>query len=196
MIDLQKINELYHFDQHIDFEDIQIILQLAQREHFEKGTYLLEIDSMQKKAFFIEKGLLRAFTIDHKGDEVTTLLRWENQFMVDTKTILFDMPSSIYIEALENTITYSMDIREVQQLVSNDLKLQHVRNLVLRAELIKAYQRIDSFILNSAEERYLAFIDRNREVLHRIPDKYIANVLGITAVSLSRIRKRMANRSE
>lgn len=52
----------------------------------------------------------------------------------------------------------------------------------------------ESFILYSAEERYLNFVKNNPDIVNRVPGKYIANVLGITPVSLSRIRKRIAQK--
>ena len=60
--------------------------------------------------------------------------------------------------------------------------------------LSESLSALDDFILLSPEQRYLKFIQDHPVLLNRAPIKYIANVLGITPVSLSRIRKRIANK--
>ncbi len=55
----------------------------------------------------------------------------------------------------------------------------------------QAFQRVESFVLLSPEERYLKYMQDYPSVINRAPDKYIANVLGITPVSLSRIKGRI-----
>jgi hypothetical protein len=59
--------------------------------------------------------------------------------------------------------------------------------------LKQTFGRIDSFVLLSPEERYKKYIKDFPGIVNRAPDKHIANVLGITPVSLSRIRKRIAS---
>jgi hypothetical protein len=58
----------------------------------------------------------------------------------------------------------------------------------------QAFQRVESFVFLSPEERYQKYIQDYPNVINRAPDKYIANVLGITAVSLSRIKGRIASK--
>ena len=52
--------------------------------------------------------------------------------------------------------------------------------------------RLEAFVLLTPEERYQELISSNPTLINRVPDKYIANIIGITPVSLSRIRKRLA----
>lgn len=51
--------------------------------------------------------------------------------------------------------------------------------------------RLEAFVLLSPEERYREIITSNPSLINRVPDKYLANIIGITPVSLSRIRKRL-----
>ena len=61
-------------------------------------------------------------------------------------------------------------------------------------EMKAAYRRIDAFVMLSPEERYLQFVENNPDMINRVHNKYIANMLGITPVSLSRIRKRISRK--
>jgi DNA-directed RNA polymerase subunit F len=58
----------------------------------------------------------------------------------------------------------------------------------------QAFQRVESFVFLSPEERYQKYVEDHPNIINRAPDKYIANILGITPVSLSRIRSRIASK--
>ncbi|CAN0600388.1 unnamed protein product, partial [Ectocarpus sp. 12 AP-2014] len=58
----------------------------------------------------------------------------------------------------------------------------------------RAFERVESFVFLSPEERYKKYVKDNPNIINRAPDMYIANILGITAVSLSRIRNRIASK--
>lgn len=108
--------------------------------------------------------------------------------------ILFDQPSRYYYECLEDTKTLSIDFEKVQNIIESNPKLERNRKYFARNAMKKMLQRLESFVLLNAEERYEDFIKKNPPLSNRVPDKYIAHVLGITPVSLSRIRARIATK--
>ena len=122
------------------------------------------------------------------------MLRWENQPVASPNLILFDQPARQNFEALEPTDVLCMDFGTMDSIVSRNPKLEANRKKVLQNIIKDALERIDSFILLSPEERYLEFIRTKPDIVDRVPGKYIATLLGITPVSLSRIRKRIASR--
>ena len=101
-------------------------------------------------------------------------------------------PPIFFIEALEPTKVYTIDYeaycRRWPQKTPDIFELNRMRILGKRI-LKQAFQRVESFVLLSPEERYLKYLKDYPNVIDRAPDKYIAHVLGITPVSLSRIRK-------
>jgi hypothetical protein len=62
---------------------------------------------------------------------------------------------------------------------------------VAEQRFINAQRILSSFILDSPEDRYRKFEEQNKDLLQRVPQHIIASFLGITPVSLSRIRKRI-----
>ena len=132
--------------------------------------------------------------ITEKGEEITTMLRWENQITTNLDTILFNQASRFYFQALEQTEVLYMDYDLIQDIIAKNPKLEANRKHVLLNILKEAIGKIDSFVLLNPEERYLAFIKSNPDIINRVHNKYIANVLGITPVSLSRIRARIASK--
>ncbi len=196
MIDLEKIRTIYKFGRNVSLKDIQVLIQAAKKQSFAPGAYLIKEGTLKRDVFFIRKGLVRTFIVNQKGDEITTSLRWENNFVMSPRSILFNEPSKFYLEAIEPTEVFSMDADVLQSIISKDHKLEANRKYFLRKELNRAFEQIDAFILLSPEERYVKFIQTNPDIVNRVPNKYIANVLGITPVSLSRIRKRLASKKK
>ena len=77
-------------------------------------------------------------------------------------------------------------------MLERNRKLDVNRKYILQNLLKSDFERIETFTLKTPEERYLHFLDSNPGLTNRAPDKYIANVLGIASVALSRIRKHIA----
>ena len=70
-------------------------------------------------------------------------------------------------------------------------KINILTRKIAEQRFINAQQILSSFLLDTPEERYLKFIEKNGDLLLRVPHHIIASFLGITPVSLSRIRKRV-----
>jgi CRP-like cAMP-binding protein len=191
MIDFDKIKMTYKLGQKLTLTDVQVLIKSAKTKSYVSGEHLIIEGETNKNVFFIRKGLVRAYKINEKGDEITTLIRWENKIIASPDIILFDEPSQLYFETLEPTDVFYIDYDVLQKIISNNHKIESNRKFILQSILKEALKRIDSFVLLTPTERYLAFIKENPDIVNRVPNKYIANILGITAVSLSRIRKRI-----
>lgn len=196
MIDFEQIKAIYKFGRNISLSDVQSLLQAAEKRSFAPGDYLIKAGEQKRQVFFIRKGLIRSFHITEKGEEITTTLRWENQVVASPAIILFQEPARNYYEALERSDVFVMDYDLLQVIISQNPTLETNRKFVLQNILKETLHRVDSFVLLSPEERYIQFIQKKPEIANRVPNKYIANVLGITPVSLSRIRKRIATKKK
>lgn len=196
MIDLEKLKQLYQFGSKLSLSDLQVLLKSAQKQSFEPGALLIQAGQRRKEIFWIRKGLVRGYRLTEKGEEITTMLRWENQPVTSPNLILFDQPALLNIQAIEATAVFRIDYNRLQTIIANNPKLEANRHQIMKSIIKEALERIDSFILKTPEERYLDFIATKPDILNRVPNKYIAHVLGITPVSLSRIRKRIASKKD
>lgn len=192
--EFEKLKLFYKIGKELSFKDIETLFHAANKKTFESNTYLLEEGSLKNKIFYIQKGLVRIFMINDKGEEITTTLRSEYQVVVNVDIFLYNEPSRFYIQALEPTLVFSMEYDALQTIIDRNPKLEKNRKFVLQQMLKENYKRLESFLLYTPEERYIRYIASNPQIINRVPDKYIANVLGITPVSLSRIRKRIASK--
>ncbi|SFC23488.1 cAMP-binding domain of CRP or a regulatory subunit of cAMP-dependent protein kinases [Flagellimonas taeanensis] len=196
MIDLDQIKRIYSIAGDLNFSDVKHLLQAAGRKTFLPGEHLIEADTLQNQVYFIYKGLVRVYAVNERGDEITTELRCENELVASYDVIFFDKPSRFYIQAMEKTETFHIAYDELQKVLERNRKLDVNRKYILQNLLKNAFERIDTFTLKTPEERYLHFLESNPSLTNRVPDKYIANVLGVTPVSLSRIRKRIAQKTK
>ena len=194
MIDLDKIKAVYKIGKDLAFKDLQALIASATSKSYAPTEYLIEEGTIKRELFFINKGLVRVFHINEKGEEITTRVISENRPVVSPEIVLFNNASKFYFQAIEPTETLHIDYDVLQNIIEKNPKLERNRHKILLELLRVAGERIESFVLLSPEERYLQFIQKNPEISNRIPNKYIANILGITPVSLSRIRKRIAER--
>ena len=170
---------------------MDLLFKASARTTFNKREFLFTPGSTSNEVFFITKGLVRAFTINEKLEEITIALYPENSFVVNVDQFLFDEASNYYYEAYEKTKTLSIDYCIANKIVDNHPILAKNKQQVFRKFLRSMFRRIESFVLYSPEERYIRYTEMFPYITNRVPDKYIANILGITPVSLSRIRKRL-----
>jgi CRP-like cAMP-binding protein len=172
-----------------------VLVRNVSLKSFEKGEILIMAGSTKKDVFFIRKGLVRSYLVDDQGNETTFQIYSENHIFTNAHSVLFNEPSKFFFQALENTKVYFVDYNVFIKLTSQNPQYLALSRTYFGEKIIKqAFKRIEYFVFLTPEERYQKFVQENPQLLHRVPDKYIANVLGITPVSLSRIRNRISKK--
>lgn len=161
---------------------------------YKKGAFLLQEGGVCKHNFFVEKGLLRQFTIDKKGKEHIVQFAPENWFISDRESIFFNQASQYFIQALEDTQVFLIENEMLLRLSKEDEKFMKFNNHLLHKHIMHLQKRIVQLLSASAEERYLDFVKVYPDLNLRVPQLYIASYLGITPESLSRVRKDLAQR--
>jgi CRP-like cAMP-binding protein len=176
-------------------EDMAGLAQLARTRELAPGDIYIRKGSASQSIAFIQKGLIRTYYVQPNDEEITLMLRWENQFVASIDSIFRQKPSRYTYEALEETVLLEMDYAQARPLIDANRRLSVSRDGFLMMMLSQAMDRIETFCLFSPEERYLNLLQEKPGLVERVPDKYLATMLGITPVSLSRIRKRLSRRN-
>jgi CRP-like cAMP-binding protein len=171
------------FTQHLTFS------KLKKKQHFATA------DTVCDKVAFVVLGSVRYYHLIN-GDDITSYFSFEEDFASSYKSFLTRTPTITYIQALEETRLINISYNALQQMLANPLlayKMERFCRLLAEHYLCCMEDRMTSFITQSPEERYLQLLrsQTGKDILHRMPQHYIANFLGITPVSLSRIRKRI-----
>ncbi len=159
--------------------------EMAPQEHWIKaGEYCTEL-------CFILKGLLRVYYIDDAGNEVNQNFYQANESISSVIGIINNEPCQYYMQALEPTQVMMADFKSLHvQGLENPEWLRLELNM-LQSVFIKMARREARLLLDNAEQRYKWFCKYYPELLARLPQYHIASFLGITPVSLSRLRKNL-----
>jgi CRP-like cAMP-binding protein len=169
------------------FKDHLVVKTLKKKQNFaQPGAVCNDIG-------FVISGSVRYFNVVN-GEEITSYFSFENEFVSSYKSFLTHTPALNYIQALEPTLLVTFSQKSMQQMLANPLlahKMERFGRLVAEFYLICYEDRMSSFINKTPEERYMDLFSTRRDILKRMPQHYIAHFLGITPVSLSRIKRRI-----
>lgn len=140
---------------------------------------------------FVLEGMLRHYyTIN--GEERTTYFYFENHFVTSYISCITGLPSQLSIEALSDCQLIVFPYKILTTLFETNLHWQKFGRLIAEYLAIGLEERMVGLLTLSPEERYLELLQGNKKkIIERIPQHYIANYLGITPVSMSRIRNRV-----
>lgn len=179
----------------MNLKTLYTILSNVKIHSFEKGEIVITQGSTKKEVFFIRKGLARSYIVSEKGHEITFQLFAERDTFANVHAILLNEKSKYFFQTLEKSKIYSIDYELFMDITSKNPDLLHLNRTFFGKRVFqRVFQRTEDFVFLSPEERYSKFVKDYPSLVNRVPDMYIANVLGITPVSLSRIKNRIAKK--
>jgi len=159
-----------------------------------KRQYLLQEGDPCKNVAFVEKGLLRLYTVDDKGGEHIGQFAFEGWWIADQLSFLTGEPSVYNIDALEDCELLLLSRSAEEQMMQKLPKLERYFRILLQSSLIATQRRLISSLSHSAEEKYNQLVESCPSIPRRVPQHMMASYLGITPETLSRIRKQMTLR--
>ncbi|MDB5023572.1 MAG: hypothetical protein JWP78_1327 [Mucilaginibacter sp.] len=152
-------------------------------------TELVREGETVQKLFFIKKGCLRVW-FNNQGTDLTVQFFFEGEAATSLESFINDEPSLFTIEALEPCELAVLVKDDFDQLMTNDPAFKDWFYGTAVQKLLLHGSRLLSFIKDKPVARYGELARQQPELLQRVPQRYIASYLGITPVSLSRIRNR------
>ncbi len=152
-----------------------------------KGQDLQPLGVTCRTIYFVKKGLARIYYYK-AGNEVTEYFAFENDIIVRAESLFKGMPSNKAIQAIEDTVFIGIPAERLFALYDVYHDLERLFRKITEMAYVDTVNRVENFQFHTAEERYLQLIQENPDLIKRIPLKHIASYLGITQVSLSRIR--------
>ncbi len=178
----------------LSVEEVSTLIKESRLVRKKRGEILVNQGELNYNAFFLLRGLVRAYCINNEGEERTIVFRGERTFVGSLPTMIFEQPAVEIIEAIEDCIVLEIDFRTFRQFSQKSLPFSRAYSSMLEEMLQEAIDRINDFVVLNPEQRYLKFMKDYDNLIQRIPLKYIASYIGITVPSLSRIRKRIATK--
>jgi len=152
-----------------------------------KGTLVISTARVEGNVYFIKKGIVRAYS-SFGDEEVTFWFGREGDTALSIMSYVAMQKSYENIETLEDCIFYKLKTATLKGLYETDLDLANWGRRLMEKELVKTEGRLIAMQCKSAKDRYQELIAYSPDLLQRVKLTYLASYLGITLVSLSRIR--------
>lgn len=178
----------------ITAEDFEFCKSLFIPKKLRRKQYLLQEGDVCKYTVFVEKGLLRSYTVDDKGAEHILQFALEGWWMGDLYSFLTNEPSIYNIDALEDCELLMITHPSWELLLKKLPVFERFFRIIIQNNLIATQRRLMGSLSETAEEKYNRLIQSNPDCLQRVPQHMIASYLGITRETLSRIRSHKATR--
>jgi CRP-like cAMP-binding protein len=183
---------LKHINQHITlsktekdyFKSVLVSVKIAKRKK------LVQPSTFVKHEYFVVKGCLIGYYLDENGNKHIIQFAIENWWIGDFNAFYNGVPSKFYIEAIEDSQLLAIHYDDLQQLFETVPKFERYFRILVTSGFISLQGRILSSLQNTVEERYLEFCKAYPTIEQRVANYHIANYLGVSAESLSRVRRK------
>jgi len=187
-----KSSDFFEID--LTSDEAAIIDELIPVKQFPKGSILLKEGDIAHTAYYVLKGLVRAYMIKDDGEERTTRFMVEKEPCVNLDSYVNQIPSMYYLECMEDCELSVVEREKEGELAKRYPPYQELCKVDIEKQFGKAQNELASFIVSKPEERYLELQEDRPDLIQRVPQYHLASYLGITPESLSRMRKRLAKR--
>ncbi|WP_299554965.1 Crp/Fnr family transcriptional regulator [Seonamhaeicola sp.] len=165
--------------------------KITEFKRIKAGTQLVKLNEVPSKIYMLVSGIIRCYLTTEDGKEYNKSFYLPTSFVASLTALLKNKPSQMVFETLSDCKIYEIDYRELMALSQRDRAINNLYSKVLEFVYIKYERRLVELMSLDAKDRYLALKEQIPNVDDIIPQYQIASYLGITAVQLSRIRKKM-----
>lgn len=173
-------------------EETQIASYLTPKK-LRKRQYLLQEGDVCKTIAFVEKGVLREYSVDN-GEDYIIQFALEGWTISDLFSFLTGDPATYNIDALEDADLVLINKSAHEELLLKQPKYETYMRLLITNAYIALQKRFTSIISVPAEEQYTSFKEMYPDIVQRVPQHMIASYMGMTPETLSRVRKKIISK--
>ena len=184
---MQQLLNYFHTFQVLNQDSQAQLLAISTPLRLKKNDILQPIGHTCKTIYFVQKGIARIFYYKD-GIDITECFAAENQIIARVESLFTQRPSQKGIQIIEDAELVAINATVLFGLYDQYPGIERLFRKIFEQGYVDTVNRLESLQFYSAEERYTRLLEEMPELLQRVPLKYIASYLGITQVSLSRIR--------
>jgi len=168
----------------------QHLENILKTRHVKKKEILLRPGHISCHIYFITKGLLRAYYIKNSEVEISSWFMKEGDVVVSIESFYQQKESFEYIEALEDTDLFYIEHSELEYIYKHFKEFNTIGRVLTIKYLILWAQQLRMLRMNNAQERYDWLKSNFADILHRVPQNYLATFMDKTPVTFSNTKKR------
>lgn len=171
-------------------DELQLKKYLSPKK-LRKKQYLLQEGDVCRSIAFVEKGTLKAYSVDEKGSEHIIQFGVEGWIISDLYSFLTNEPATYNIDAIEDSELLLISKSAHEELLQQMPKYETFTRLNITGAYLSMQRRLTSIISSPLEERYSKFMELYPDIAQRVPQHMIASYMGLTPETLSRVRQKM-----
>jgi CRP-like cAMP-binding protein len=180
-----------HIQQHIkpSAKELLLFTNTLNKITLKRGQFLLSPGVHVKHEYFVVLGCLKAYYMDANGHKHIIQFAIENWWIGDFDAFHNEVPSKLYIEAIEDVELLSIHLDALQKVYLEAPIFERYFRILTMQAFIAQRKRILSALEKSTKERYFEFCHSYPNIKDRVTNYSIANYLGVSPENLSRVRK-------
>lgn len=184
---------LESLEKHIVLTEVEkeLITAVLRERKVKKGQFLVHEGAVCRCTNFVTEGSLRTYFVDREGQEHIVQFAIEGWWISDLNSFIQQVPATFNVQAIEDSVVIELPYEGLESLFDQIPKLERYFRVITQRAFVAFQQRVVQNISMSAEDRYLAFRQKYPRIELRIPQKWVASYLGISAEFLSKIKKRL-----
>ncbi|WP_336518038.1 Crp/Fnr family transcriptional regulator [Pollutibacter soli] len=152
-----------------------------------KNQYLVHEGDDVKFEYLVVKGIFKVFYVDMDGKEHILQFARENWWMTDYIAYFKQVPATMFVECIEEGEVLCLTLHGREKLSADLHKMEHFFRVKLTNGYVALQQRIAMLLSSTPQQRYEQFSKLSPDLLQRIPKKLIAEYLGVSRETLSRL---------
>jgi CRP-like cAMP-binding protein len=172
-------------------EEATLVLSFFKERRYKRGAVLLHCGQVAHEVFFVLKGVLHQYYIDESGNERTCNFCFEQDFITDLESFSQQTQSASSIKVLTEVTCLTIRCTDLVALMKQSPAMAEYFRILIERVASRSIKRTKSLLSFSPEQQFLDLLQEQPEVFQKVPQRYIAQYLGIAPESLSRIKKRI-----
>jgi CRP/FNR family transcriptional regulator, anaerobic regulatory protein len=184
---IENISKIVLLEEH----EKEILEEFIERKTIPCKTIIHSPNEVFQYSIFVEKGLLRSFTINDNIHEHIMHFACEGWWIGDMYSLLSGKKGNLFIETLEDSEIILLSRENQELLFSKIPKLERFFRILIENSLVTHQERLLDNLSLSAEERYEKFSKKYVGLQNRIPQKQIAAYLGVTPEFFSKMKNKV-----
>ncbi|QHS56746.1 Crp/Fnr family transcriptional regulator [Mucilaginibacter sp. 14171R-50] len=185
-----QLKQYINNNMRVDEQQAEAFCKKFRHKTVKRNEVLLRVDEVCPYIYFVNSGCLRVYMLDVNGKESTRFLITEGRFGTAFPSFNLQEPSLAAIQSIEAGEILYICHHDFNDLLANFPGWEHTYRIGLEKDYIASIKRIESLITMDARQRYQLLMETSPALIQRLPSKIIADYLGISQETLSRLKSK------
>lgn len=169
--------------------NLQKILDICETIEYDKNTQIIKEGEVSSYVYFVHKGIIRVY-YHSIGKELIDWFAEEGTFIGNLYSHIMKKPGVDIYESIEDVVLLRTKYDKLEKLFRESHEIETVARKIIERYYVTYVERVHHLKGLAADEKYRFFVNHYGTVMNRIPLKFVADYLGITSETLSRIRSK------